>query len=255
MTPFSVGILGGMGPAAGADFTRLFVEACTERMRALGLAVTDQNFPEHWLAQLPVPDRSTALAAAADAPERDAVLQALRTGLQRLVELGVSSVAIACNTAHAWHGALQASCPEVELLHIARETAAHLLTHGVREAGLLATTGTYRTGLYAEALAQAGIRCVEPDEAGKALLMRGIYEGVKAGNMSLARQCFSDAATRLAIGRPNIALVMACTEIPLALPGCPGMEGHLLVDPGAVLAAALARCAYQTTRQSCAIRA
>jgi aspartate racemase len=243
MTPLSVGILGGMGPAAGADFTRLFVEACTERMRALGVAVIDQNFPEHWLAQLPVPDRTRALAATG--PERDAPLDSMQSGLRRLASLGVSSVAIACNTAHAWHDALQASCPEVELLHMARETAAYLAEQGVHEAGLLATVGTYRTELYGRAFADAGVRCIEPDDAGKALLMRGIYEGVKAGDMVLASQCFGDAAASLARVHPQIAFVMACTEIPLALPGSEQVKGHLLLNPGAVLAAALARRAYR----------
>ncbi|HWT21307.1 MAG TPA: aspartate racemase, partial [Variovorax sp.] len=49
-----VGILGGMGPAAGADFVRLFVQACAQQMRARGEPVRDQSFPEHWLAQVPV---------------------------------------------------------------------------------------------------------------------------------------------------------------------------------------------------------
>ena len=59
--PRPVGILGGMGPAAGADFVRLFVEACAERMQQCGMAVHDQAFPEHWPAQVPVPDPSAAL--------------------------------------------------------------------------------------------------------------------------------------------------------------------------------------------------
>src|SRR6476469_6739758 len=50
-----VGILGGMGPAAGADFARLFVHACAEHMGKSGVVVSDQAFPEHWLAQVPVP--------------------------------------------------------------------------------------------------------------------------------------------------------------------------------------------------------
>ena len=53
-----------MGPAAGADFVRLFVQACTQQMRARGEPVRDQSFPEHWLAQVPVPDRTEALASA-----------------------------------------------------------------------------------------------------------------------------------------------------------------------------------------------
>ena len=57
-SPLPVGILGGMGPAAGADFARLFVEACARLLAERGQPVHDQAFPAHWLAQLPVPDRS-----------------------------------------------------------------------------------------------------------------------------------------------------------------------------------------------------
>src|SRR5256885_12615477 len=35
--PRAVGILGGMGPAAGADFVRLFVQACTAHLQQQGL--------------------------------------------------------------------------------------------------------------------------------------------------------------------------------------------------------------------------
>ena len=65
-----VGILGGMGPAAGADFARLFVDSCTDVMRAMDVAVTDQAYPEHWLAQVPkcpsptAPRRCSSAAAA-----------------------------------------------------------------------------------------------------------------------------------------------------------------------------------------------
>ena len=242
-TPLPVGILGGMGPAAGADFVRLFVEACSARMQALGLPVTDQGFPEHWLAQLPVPDRSMALAAST-AADRDAPLGPMLSALDKLSGLGVRSVAIACNTAHAWHALLQSRFPHLDLLHMADETAAHLVQAGVQEAGLLATTGTYRTGLYGQALQRAGVRCHVPAADEQALLMRGIYEGVKAGNMELASRCFEDVAEAMQARHPRMAVIMGCTEIPLVLPASPKMGGMLLVDPGAVLAAALARRAF-----------
>ena len=40
-------------------------------------------------------------------------------------------------------------------------------------------------------------------------------------------------------------MVMACTEIPLALPRVPEASGWSLVDPSAILAAALARRAFE----------
>lgn len=246
--PQVVGILGGMGPAAGADFVRLFVAACAERMRALGLPVCDQAFPEHWLAQVPVPDRSHALKH----PEAGAhqPVEPMLQAMGRLAALGARVVAIACNTAHAWHGTLQQRFPQLEVLHGVHEVAADLASRGVRDVGLLATRGTYEAALYQDALSAQGIRCHVPSKDEQELLMQGIYEGVKAGDLPLAGNCFTTVAQALARRHPLQALVMGCTEIPLALGPVPGSEQLERVDPAAVLARALARRAYADIGQA-----
>ncbi|RZI64916.1 MAG: aspartate/glutamate racemase family protein [Variovorax sp.] len=196
-----------MGPAAGADFVRLFVDACAQHMRTMGEPVRDQAFPEHWLAQVPVPDRSGALERADE-------------------------------------GAHQ---PLVEVLHVAREVAAHLAAQGETQVALMATEGTYRVRLYEQALADAGLQCHLPWPDERALVMRGIYEGVKAGDLPLAQACFSEVALRLAERHGRIAIVMGCTEVPLGLQGVEAVQGLRLVDPARVLASALADRAYAGT--------
>lgn len=237
-----VGILGGMGPAAGADFARLFVQACADRMRELQIPVSDQAFPEHWLAQVPVPDRSTALESTGPGGHQplDPMLQAMG----KLAALGATTVAVACNTAHAWHAALQERFPQIEVLHVAREVARTLAAQGVQEAGLLATEGTYRAGLYDQALCQAGLVCRIPLSEERERLMHGIYEGVKVGNLVLAHDCFAEVARALTCRHGLSTLILGCTEIPLVLRAVPGMGNLDLVDPAALLARALARRAY-----------
>ncbi len=237
-----VGILGGMGPAAGADFVRLFVAACTERMQVLELPVCDQAYPEHWLAQVPVPDRSNALKypGAGGHQPVEPMLQAVG----RLAALGARVVAIACNTAHAWHGALQQRFPQLEVLHGVKEVAGDLARRGVTDVGLLATHGTYEAALYQRELAIQGVRCHLPLPGERDEVMRGIYDGVKAGDMMLARRCFSGVALALVERHGLPALVLGCTEIPLALKRLPGLEGVELLDPAAVLARTLAARAY-----------
>lgn len=237
-----VGILGGMGPAAGADFARMFVQACADHMRSLQIPVSDQAFPEHWLAQVPVPDRSNALGS--PGPGGHQPLDPMLQAMGKLAALGATTVAVACNTAHAWHAELQERFPQLEVLHVAREVAQNLAGRGVGQVGLLATDGTYRAGLYDQALRQAGLQCHIPSVEERERLMRGIYEGVKAGNMALARECFAGVASALA-GRHGLSvLVLGCTEIPLALSAVPGMDSLELVDPAALLARALAQRAY-----------
>ncbi|MGJ7610707.1 MULTISPECIES: aspartate/glutamate racemase family protein [unclassified Variovorax] len=237
-----VGILGGMGPAAGADFVRLFVQACAQQMRARGEPVRDQSFPEHWLAQVPVPDRTDALASTAQGAHQP--LEPMLQALGRLAALGSRAVAIACNTAHAWHASLQERFPQVELLHMARETARQLAGQGAGDVALMATEGTYRVRLYEQALAEAGLGCHIPSADERRIITRGIFEGVKAGNMPLAAQCFSDVALRLAERHGPVTIIMGCTEVPLGLQGSAAVAGLDLVDPAQVLAAALARRAY-----------
>lgn len=240
MRPHTVGILAGMGPAAGVDFARLFVGACEDWLRAHGRAVSDQAYPAHWMAQLPIADRTQALTDDT-APQP---LAAMAQGLAQLAGLGARAVAMPCNTAHAWHAALQERVPQVELLHMPQETAAALQRQGLTRVALLATEGSYRTGLYARAFAEQGIECLLPDAGQRDWLMQGIYDGVKAGDLALAQQRFVAVGEQLRSQHGDIALAMACTEIPLALPQAPAAQGWTLIDPAAILAAALARRAY-----------
>lgn len=238
----TVGILGGMGPAAGADFVRLFVRACAAHLRSSGQPVRDQSFPEHWLAQVPVPDRTQALQDTQPGAHQplDPMLQALG----RLAALGVRSVAIACNTAHAWHANLQERFPQLELLHMADEVATLLQSQGVRAVSLMATEGTYRTGLYEAALRKRGITCHVPSATQRERITQGIFEGVKADRLALAAQCFGDVALDLAKQYASAPIILGCTEIPLGLQGHAAAQSLQLIDPAQVLAASLAARAY-----------
>lgn len=236
----TVGILAGMGPAAGVDFARLFVRAAEQWLRSHGQPVRDQLFPEHWIAQVPVADRSQALRD----PWAPQPLDGLCAALQRLSALGARAAAMSCNTAHAWHQTLQERVPSVELLHIARETAAELQRRGIARAVLLATQGTYAMGLYDDAFAGKGIDCILPPASLRERLMEGIYDGVKAGDMALARARFAEVGCELAALHGDVPFVMACTEIPLAMPDVPESAGWTLIDPSEILATALACRAY-----------
>jgi aspartate racemase len=56
--------------------------------------------------------------------------------------------------------------------------------------------------------------------------MHGFNRGVKAGDLVLAGTLFTDVAERMVQRHRCQAVVMACTEIPLALRPCRGTRAY-----------------------------
>ncbi len=116
-----------------------------------------------------------------------------------------------------------------------------------RRVGLLATTGTVQSGVYAQAAEQAGVALIVPDAPHQARVMEAIYgpRGVKAGYTDGA--CREDllAALRHLAERGAQVAILGCTELPLILPQDENfaIAGHAisLLDPTMLLAEACVR--------------
>jgi len=141
-------------------------------------------------------------------------------------------LAVPCNTAHAFVPALVADAG-LELVSIVDVTAAAIAEDGARTVGLLATTGTLRSGLYSAALGERGVAMINPDRGGQLQVMNTIA-GVKGGRAGPAEaDALPSVARRLAARRAEQD-VAACTELVLAV-----HVGELdlpLVDPARLLA-------------------
>jgi len=199
-----VGVLGGMGPDATAEFYR--------RLIALTPARRDQEHLHVIIDADPgVPDRTAALLGDGESP-----LPRMRAAVERLVAAGVDLIAVPCNTAHVWLRGLQEGVP-IPIIDMVEETACAAASKlpAASPVGLLATTGTLYSGLYDGALASHGLRVVHPDDAGQRRVMDGISR-VKSGDQSIAKSILIETAQRL-VDRGVRALVLGCTEIPLVL--------------------------------------
>ncbi len=201
-----LGILGGMGPLAGAQFLA--------RLTLLTPALRDQDHIPCVLWSDPrVPDRTAARLGQGPDP-----LPALAAGLRALEAAGATVVAIPCNTAHGWYEAMQAACP-LPILHIVDAAAEDLRRQGVTEGpiGLLATEGTLAMRLYQDRFEDAGWPVLAPDAATMAATVTPAIAAVKAGQLAAAGLPLRAAAAAL-VARGARAIVLGCTEIPLGLP-------------------------------------
>ena len=111
--------------------------------------------------------------------------------------------------------------------------------------GLMCTVATLRTRLYQDALEQAGLVPVIPDDEGCARVQDAISNreyGIKASSHPVspeARDILCQAARGLA-EKGVEAILLGCTEIPLALTES-SLFGVPVVDATSVLAQALIR--------------
>lgn len=220
----TLGVLGGMGAMATVDFLGKLVAATPARADQEHIPLIVRFCPE-------VPDRADALAGKGPSPE--AALVAAASGLHAA---GAQALAIPCNTAHYWYDALRAAVP-IPILHIADAALAELQARGVDgPIGLLATSGTVHARVYPRRA--PAVRWVEPsDEDLRRLVMPGI-RAIKAQRLAEGQGLLTAAAQAL-VARGATAILMGCTEVPLALDPAAAAEraiGVPLLDATAALA-------------------
>lgn len=219
-----LGVLGGMGPLATTDFLVKVIHATPAASDQEHMPIIVHNVPQ-------VPDRSTAYLAGSDAP-----WPYLLNGLRTLEAAGCAAIAIPCNTAHVWHARL-AEATSLLVLHIGRAALENLEREcpQTRTVGVLATTATLKARIYHEPLLSRGIRPIEPDGVMQASHVSTAIAAVKAGRIDEARGLLMEATSTLATFGAQ-AVLMACTEIPVALADA-ALEIHA-IDPTNALAQA-----------------
>lgn len=226
MTSAVIGILGGMGPAATADFYAKLVSATP--------AVVDQDHVRALIWSDPaIPDRTAALVGSGPDP-----VPLLVAGAQRLQDAGAMFIAMPCNTAHAFLDRVRAHV-DLPFVHMIEETCRHIVQRSVGAVGLLATTGTVRSGLYQRSLESTGTAVLTPGATDQERVVEVIAR-VKAGVVDdQTRRLIRQSVARI-VDRGAQVIIAGCTELPLALAD---MDVHVpVIDPTLVLAkAAVAR--------------
>ncbi|WP_144142735.1 amino acid racemase [Paraburkholderia sp. BCC1884] len=228
---FKVGVVGGLGPAATVDFMAKLVRNTP--------AACDQDHLKVMVEQNPqIPDRTAALLDDGADPTL-----ALYAACRTLEDGGADLIAIPCNTAHAFVERIQPSLG-IPIVNMLTCTADYLRDTfpGLREIGVLATSGTLASCVYQQSLEARGFAQITPSASAQARLMNAIYgpKGVKAGYT--AGECADDLAVAVndLVAQGVQVIVLGCTELPLlardATLACPGGLVVRLVDPTDVLA-------------------
>lgn len=201
----TIGVLGGMGPAATADFFG--------KLLAASGATRDQDHPRILIDCDPtLPDRNAAMRG--DGASPGPRLADMARGLERA---GAEVLAMPCNTAHAFETEVRTATglPFVSIVEaVVSETLA--ARPEVGRVGLLEAQGCREAELYPAAFKASGLSVVRLDDDAQARLMALVWrikggdlgEEVCAGMQRLATDLIRNDAE---------AVVAACTEVPLVL--------------------------------------
>jgi aspartate racemase len=200
-----LGIFGGMGPEATANMYQLIVQLTPAKKDQEHIPTIIYSFPQ-------VPDRTTSIQNG-----DISIIPYLIEGVTRLQNAGASFIIIPCNTAHYYYDQMQAAI-SIPILHMIRETVRYVVERypEYKHIGLLATSGTIRSGLYEKEFAVTGRQTIIPDESVETEYVMKAIMKIKTGKDGKESEDLLAAAGAHLEAKGAQVLVLGCTEIPLA---------------------------------------
>ena len=203
MSQKTVGVIGGLGPAATLDF---FAKVLAETK-----ADSDQEHLHLLIDNNPkVPNRNEAVAGTGPSPG-----PMLAASARALEQAGADFLVMVCNAAHAfqWDVTEAVGIPFVSIIE---ETVAATLAElpDVKTVGVLASSGCLDSSLYQKAFAEQDVTTLVPTGGDRDTFMTLLYR-IKAGDKDVKGDMLELANSLITQGAE--AIIAGCTEVPLVL--------------------------------------
>ena len=203
----TLGLLGGMSWESTAIYYRLLNEIVRERLGGLHsakLLLHSFDFSE--------------IAERQHHGDWDGAGVLLADAARKLEAGGAEGLLICTNTMHKLADQVQAAV-SIPVIHIADATAVAVKGAGVRRPALLATRFTMEQDFYKGRLADKyGLEPVVPDQAGRDMVHRVIYDELCQGIVSVpSKVAYIDEVARLRRDEKIDGVIMGCTEITMLI--------------------------------------
>ena len=202
----TIGIIGGMGPLATIDLY--------EKITFNTKAEKDQDHIHIIIDSYPQIEDRTAYILYGGKNPKDKLIESAK----RLENAGADALIMPCNTAHFFAKDIEKEV-SIPLIHIVKSTAEAIKNKypKANKIGLIATTGTLKSGVYANILKDYGYHIIELDEKLENDIMDCIYKGVKAGKTEEYVPLFQKCVDKVTDMGADV-LIAGCTEIPILVP-------------------------------------
>ena len=201
MNKKKLGVIGGLGPKATAYFYDLIIDNTK--------ADVDQDHIDAiYLNHASMPDRTRAILFNRGNELRDLLIK----DAQLLEEIGVSHIAIPCNTSHYFYDEIQDSV-NIPVINMIDEAIKYTKENidDVERIGVLATNGTREMKVYDKYAKRNSVEIMYPSQKSQDRVMSAIYDGVKAGKEISAS--YLEAVMLEMEEKGCQAVILACTEL------------------------------------------
>lgn len=203
----TLGLIGGMSWESTAVYYRLLNTMARQRLGGLHsaeLLLWSFDFAE-----------IEALQAGGD---WDGATARMVDAARRLADSGAAALVICTNTMHMMAGAVE-DAVDIPLIHIADATAGAVKASPARRPALLATRYTMEQDFYTGRLRDRhGLDPVVPDDAGRALVHRVIYDELCQGIVRpQSKRAYLDLIAGMRTDAGIDGVILGCTEVGLLI--------------------------------------
>lgn len=196
-----LGVLGGMGPAATAEFLRILSDKTP--------VDTDQQHPKVFVYSNPeTPDRTECIINGAPSP-----LPFLKEGLSTLIKWGADYLVITCNTSHFFVDQFSEEIRK-RLISIIDSTINSCIKNSPEGAWLTASLGTMQTEIYQKRAQELGYHLDIPTKS-EQIIVHDVISCVKANQIEKGASVYKGICNEL-WSRKDQPVIGACTELPIA---------------------------------------
>ena len=237
-----IGVVGGMGPAAGLDLMRKIIDQT--------IASTDQDHLDVILSSLPgqIEDRTNFILGESDTNPAFRVIEILN----KLIDSGANVLGIPCNTIHAPQifniidENIKNLHPGIVIINMIEEVIKLILEFysEKQKIGIISTLGAYQANIYQDYLKKSGLIPIIPDDKFIQEIHLAIYHpayGIKAnsGFTPYSKVILEKTFDHLLDNNAQI-IILGCTEIAMYYSQSSN-NSYNLVDSNLILARALIR--------------
>ncbi|MCK4614808.1 MAG: amino acid racemase [Thermoplasmata archaeon] len=226
-----IGVLGGMGPDSSILFYRMLIEQCRKQYGAR----YDHDFPKILIYNLPTPGGIEGTMQA-----RHELLGVLIEGAGYLQSCGIDFIVMPCNSTHCFIKEMRNSV-SIPILSIVEEAAKKVRSKGYKKVGLLATKACVENRIYDDIFGKNGISLTLPDERAQDKITEVIWNVYDSKNLEGSKKALRHVVEELKIKGAH-GVILGCTELPILLKECPGVE---LFDTVEILAESTIRYAVE----------